>query len=468
MTITSQQYAYLADHSYGRDENGNAVDLGALVGKSTVIGGDEYRVLAYADKPSGYQGAVYQRVDSGEIVVAHRGTEFNRQKWADLVKTDGLMAFSRFNPQADDAIALTNEALKIAEVERSKGIDVPAITHTGHSLGGTLAQVSGHYFGQGGETFNAYGAASLNVRNPATGEFYRIPAGGTAFRNHVMGADFVSAGSPQYGSEIRYTDQREIDTLQRWGYENNRGFDLRVEGAAVHAMIGSSHDMHNFLPWNGENKPDASLLGAPGAQRLASDYDPMVDKFRGDVRALRQITGALGTNVQDIIEAFQDPLEAGEPARRATQPTQQRRGASLDPASPAPAPTPDMRDADHPANGKYRQAYAGMHEIDRAMGRASDDTTERVAAALAAQSTGLRAITQVELNRDGSRVAALDTSAGPPEARQRVDIDIASAVQRPVETSTQDWQAATQQLALEQARQQTLERERMQGGPALA
>ena len=192
---------------------------------------------------------LYQRVDSGEIVVAHRGTEFERQKWADLIKADGLMAFSRFNPQADDAIALTNEAVKIAGVERSKGFDIPSITHTGHSLGGTLAQISGHYFGQKGETFNAYGAASLNVRNPATDEYYRMPAGGNAFTNHVMGADFVSAGSPQYGQERRYTNQREIDTLQRYGYENNRDFfDLRFEGAAVPAMTGGSHDMHNFLP----------------------------------------------------------------------------------------------------------------------------------------------------------------------------------------------------------------------------
>jgi hypothetical protein len=467
MTITSQQYAYLADHSYGRDEHGNAVDLGAMVGKSTVIGGDEYRVLAYADKPSGYQGAVYQRVDSGEIVVAHRGTEFERQKWADLVKTDGLMAFSRFNPQADDAIALTNEALKIAEVERSKGIDVPSVTHTGHSLGGTLAQVSGHYFGQRGETFNAYGAASLNIHNPATGEFYRMPGGGDAFVNHVMGADMVSAASPQYGQVRTYTNPREIDTLERWGYANNRSqFDFRSDiDAAIGALRGGSHDMHNFLPWNGDFQRDASLLNCQAPQQLAAQYDPMLDKYRSDVHTMRAGIGLLGTNLQDVVETFQKPLQAGEPARRAAQ-HHGRRGASLD-LEPTPT-VPDMRDPAHPANGKYRQAYAGMHEIDRAMGRASDDTTERVAAALAAQSTGLREITRVELNRDGSRVAALDTSAGPPEARQRVDIDIASAVRRPVEASTREWQAATQQLALEQSRQQTLERERMQGGPALA
>ena len=115
MTISTQQYAYFSDHSYGRDEHGNSVNLQSLVGKHTVIGGVDYKVLDYVDKPSGYQGAIYQRADTGEIVVAHRGTEFDRQKWTDLVKTDGGMVAARFNQQSDDAIALTQEALKLAK-----------------------------------------------------------------------------------------------------------------------------------------------------------------------------------------------------------------------------------------------------------------------------------------------------------------------------------------------------------------
>ena len=195
MSMGSQQYAYLADHSYGRNEKGELVDLKSLVGKTANIGGEDYKVLHYADERSGYQGAIYQHVGSGDIVVAHRGTEFDRQTMADLVKADGLMMFSRYNPQADDAIALSAEAVKLAREIAEDGGRAPRITHTGHSLGGTLAQISGHYYGHGGETFNAYGAASLNIRNPATGEFYRLPEGGNAFVNHVMAADMVSAAS---------------------------------------------------------------------------------------------------------------------------------------------------------------------------------------------------------------------------------------------------------------------------------
>jgi hypothetical protein len=51
-----------------------------------------------------------------------------------------------------------------------------------------------------------------------------------------------------------------------------------------------------------------------------------------------------------------------------------------------------------------------------------------------------------------------------------VHVDVAAAVQRPVETSTQDWQAATQQLA-QQQQEERLAREQTQPvarGPAMA
>lgn len=470
MTMTSQQYALLADHSYGRDEHGNAVDLSALVGKSTVIGGVEYEVLAFSDKPSGYQGAIYQRTDSGEIVVAHRGTEFDRQKGADLFKADGLMVFSRFNPQADDAIALSEEAVKIAEVLRKKGREVPPITHTGHSLGGTLAQISGHYFGHKGETFNAYGAASLTVRNPSTDQYYRIRAGGNGFVNHVMGADLVSAGSSHYGQERRYTHPREINTLAAYGYENNKRFDLRFEGAAVAAMRGGSHDMHNFLPWNGKNRPDVSILSDPAARQLAQQYDPMLDKFRGDVKTLRQAAGLLGTNTLDVIEAFQRPLEAGEPARRARL-EQGRSGAVLqEPGSPPGMR--DMRDPSHPAHDRYRQAYAGVEAIDRSLARAPDGRSERLAASLAAASSGLPTIAKVSLSEDG-RYAFAFGEVRDGSLRGMARVETSTAVQTSVEESSKFWlQADVAQPSVENpirqhAQRHTQQQAIAQSGPVL-
>ena len=39
------------------------------------IDGVDYKILDAADRPSGYQGTAYQRVDTGDVVIAHRGTE---------------------------------------------------------------------------------------------------------------------------------------------------------------------------------------------------------------------------------------------------------------------------------------------------------------------------------------------------------------------------------------------------------
>ncbi len=67
--------------------------------------GVTYKVLGHVDLVSGDQGTIYRRADTGEVVAAHRGTEFDRQKLQDLVHTDGSMVLGRLNPQADDAIA---------------------------------------------------------------------------------------------------------------------------------------------------------------------------------------------------------------------------------------------------------------------------------------------------------------------------------------------------------------------------
>lgn len=510
MTLHSQDYAELAEHSYDRQGN-----LAQLVNQTVALGGVEYKILAYADKPSGYQGTIYQRTDTGEIVVAHRGTEFEREKFKDLIATDGIMVAGRTNLQANDAIELTRHAVQEAEkLAVKRGGEVPEVTVTGHSLGGTLAQISAHHFGLKGETFNAYGAASLDRR---------IPEGDNAVLNHVMAADLVSSGSPHYGQVRVYTNQREIDTLERYGYGNDRSrFDLRRPvSAAVSAISSGSHDMHNFLPIDGQGRADRSILADPQARRLAQQYDPMIDKYRDDVGTIRRnatagLRGPTGL-LDDAFDRMRGDLPAGEPGRNEQRRDDPRSWSDRAPpyrppvgstgdapglfgpdgplgelpgyAAPSVPRIPlragastgtdasepptardrpaDMRDADHPANGKYRQAYAGVTEIDRSLGRTPDGASERLAAALTAAGAVLTSISQVALSRDGSRAFALD--AGRGEVRDRVHVDVATAVQRPVEASTQDWQLASQQLMRQQQEQLTREQVNpAMRGPAVA
>ncbi|CTP85148.1 hypothetical protein XTPLMG728_0786 [Xanthomonas translucens pv. poae] len=85
MSMSSQQYAALAYDAYSKPretgEDSSPVN----------IGGASYKRLDYIDRPSGYQGVLYQRVDTRELIVVHRGTEFHRQPLRDGLYADSGM-----------------------------------------------------------------------------------------------------------------------------------------------------------------------------------------------------------------------------------------------------------------------------------------------------------------------------------------------------------------------------------------
>ncbi len=148
----------------------------------------------------------------------------------------------------------------------------PPVTVTGHSLGGTLAQVTAHHFDLKGETFNAYGANSLGLR---------IPEGGNAVTNHVMAGDMVSAASGHYGQVKVYAAPQEIATLAANGFDNTTHWTDPLRGyspinfatgttppntvGAAFSMVGNSHLMHNFVNVDGAGQPDRSVLNDPAA-----------------------------------------------------------------------------------------------------------------------------------------------------------------------------------------------------------
>lgn len=309
MSTTSQQYAGLADKSYSDEYRPGIYPPDEAPGFS--YEGIEYKVLEHASNArNGYQGMIFQRVDTGESIVAHRGTE---EIIKDGALTDGAMLLSRVNPQVPDAIELTERAILYAERSaRDFGGHAPKVTVTGHSLGGTLAQITAHHFGLRGETFNAYGAASLG---------YSIDKGGDNILNHVMAGDTVSAASPHFGQVRVYASASEIAALHNCGYANDRNpLDPRAPGAAIGVLAGS-HRMHHFLNEDGEGKRDRSALSDPAARQLAEVFDPMIDKFRGDVAAGRSIATVVARgpygNALDTLGELRGPLPAGEPAARA-------------------------------------------------------------------------------------------------------------------------------------------------------
>ncbi|MEA9566823.1 MULTISPECIES: DUF6792 domain-containing protein [unclassified Xanthomonas] len=301
MSLTSQQYAALTRDAYDKPEDTG--ERSAVVD----IGGLPVRRLQYVDKPSGYQGLIYERVDTGEMVVVHRGSEFDRQPILDGALADGGMVATRRNAQIADAIAFTKDALEYAEQKHvSTGQPAPDVTVAGHSLGGNLAQVTAHHFSLKGQTFDAYGAVSLDRR---------IPEGGNDVINHVMAGDAVSAASRHYGRVEIYATPNEIATLKKSDYANdNSVLDARDPLSAA-VRLGESHRMHNFLPVDGAGKPDRSVLEDPTTQQLARQYAPMIAKYRDDIEALRSgVTlysrGAPGL-VRDGVDHLRGPVEPG-------------------------------------------------------------------------------------------------------------------------------------------------------------
>ncbi|WP_408951100.1 lipase family protein [Lysobacter sp. Hz 25] len=433
MSLNSQQYAALADDSYKKHDKGEDVTLDGV----------KYTVLNHVDKPSGYQGTIYKRIDTGEIIVAHRGTEFDREMIKDGL-TDAGMATNRTNSQAKDALALTREALKEAEsVGRAKPPG-PEVTVTGHSLGGTLAQITAHHYDLRGETFNPYGAVSLG---------YRIPEGGNRVTNHVMAGDPVSAASDHYGKVKVYATPQEIATMKDRGYENNRSvFDARNMAGAVKDMVVPSHRMDNFLDRDTNGKPDRSVLGDPQTQRLAQQYDPMIDKYRGDVETTRRGVTHISRNplerVGDAIDDIRGPIKAGEPGRK-----EERHAPAVPERHSAPlhlnpyAPGKSIPDYIHP--GREQPSGPGI-PFRNATTSVGGDPSAFLDRMLAASQNG---------DRDAFRQMTQDAASAPPGRALREEA---------VATVDRQEQALAQQASVQQQAQAAEQASPARSGPRMA
>lgn len=431
MSVTSQDYAALSDDAYkdrsvGRREPGQE--------EKVYLNGHQYKILEHVDdRRTGYQGTTYQRVDTHDIIVAHRGTE---ELVKDGIVTDTIMVTARSNPQAAQALALSGRA--VADAERL-GIETgraPGVTVTGHSLGGSLAQITAHHYGLKGETFNAYGAVSL------TG--YRIPEGGHSVINHVMAADAVSAASPHFGEVRVYARQQEIDTLSKAQYSNS-ALNVLIPDHPIVAASASldSHKMGQFLG-------DQSVLSTGRARMLADTNARMIGEYRSDIDGLRTgatvISRGVPGGVMDVYDKLRGPLEPGESVRRDAEQRRDDRSSMR------------MDEPGHAGYSLFQNAQRGVHTQDARVGRVPDHASDQLAGSLATQmhAAGGTRIDAVLMSGDASRTFAVQGKVDDP-SHLRVSVDTMVAMNTPLEQSSRQLLAAAASQQLEQQNRQLTE-----------
>ncbi|WP_439426267.1 XVIPCD domain-containing protein [Stenotrophomonas sp. T8] len=480
--------ATLSDHVY----NGLSPDAA-----SVTIAGIEYEILARRDSSTGYQGTVYRKVETDEVIIAHRGTEFDRQLLLDG-SIDAAMVTARVNAQLGDALALTRQAIKLAD---EKGIGPVYVT--GHSLGGALAQITAHRYNLPGDAFNPYGAAGLAYRLPE-GQ----PSNAAPFTNHVMAGDLVSAAGPHYGKVEMYALPKELEVL-RHAEQGQRIAALgslamrsgHVMSAAVAVQLGDSHRMVHFLDRMTDKGPALSVLDNPQARVTDPEDLRRIADYRSDVHQLRAgatvLVGGGPGLLRDGINYLRDVEEAGAYARRAAEAEQRARNAlrpgeqliqdATDNGSPSlsnPAFSPrnplqesiestldkaglDPRKEGHPDHALYRQIRDGVSAVDARHGRSFDETSERITASLlvTAKSSGMERVDHVVLGNppsDGSapRMFVVQGALDNP-AHLRASVPISEAINTPVEQSlakaeqvSQAQQVAQQDHAQEQTQEQ--------------
>lgn len=112
---------------------------------------------------------------------------------------------------------------------------------------------------------------------------------------------------------------------------------------------------------------------------------------------------------------------------------------------------PLLSDAAHPDHALFLQARGGVHALDRERGRAPDQASDQLAAALTAEgkAQGMKDIHHVVMSADGSRAFAVDTPRIDAEWNRVASVDVAPAVLQPIAASTDKVQQINDTQALQ-------------------
>jgi hypothetical protein len=418
VTLRHTDYALLAQDAYTTTRSGARVKLDGV----------KYAVIDKVDaSSSGFQGVAYRRLDTFEVVIAYRGTEFDREAIRDGLVDTG-MVIAGVNVQAADAEKFTQRVIDRAAHDALVARKQLNVSVTGHSLGGTLAEMNAYRFNLRGETFNAYGAAGLEG----------IPQGGRDVINHVRAGDPVSAASRHFGEVRVYATKDDVDRLSDAGYGKDRGLQIfrTVQGIDV-----TSHYIDNFTPRSAVGK--GSIL-TPDHEQTYRDNRALVDQYRSEVFEIRKhasviwetrdmvIDGVLAAGHVAADHAKHGAQLVGTGARHAASGTVDVMRAAGLVAEPAATTLwgskygsselekmvnpPQLNDAAHPDHLLFEQARQAVYQLDTKHGRTPDTLSENLAASLtvAARREGMSRIDHVALSEDAQWAYAVQGELNSP------------------------------------------------------
>lgn len=251
------------------DEYGEYVEMPGTPSEIFRVVKDYGKADGYED---GFQASIYRSETTGALYGAIPGTEFKRETFQDLVKSDGSIALARHNPQINDTIRFVgDELLRIAtEQGRSHGRN-PEVYLTGHSLGGNDVQFAKFYFGPRitrADTFNPQSIYDLSGS-----QFVSKNAQINDLFNHCISGDPLSASSSHPGKTFIYDPGQKV----------------------------SSHNMDNFTS-TGSNNVDVLAEGTAALERANENGNSISDRrsiFHG-LRTVASLTLQLPARFQDI------------------------------------------------------------------------------------------------------------------------------------------------------------------------
>lgn len=282
--MDAEQGATLSNASYEDQQRGKIVSIAGL----------EYRVFGSTRSDTGFQATAYQRGD--QIYIAYRGTEALKWDiWDQPVKdlgTDYQMVREQTDRQLPDADAFTRSVLAQVKAAHPDWDLSKHVFVTGHSLGGTHAEIMAARYHLGGTGYNAYGAVDLGYGIPE-GQPEKAPA----FNGYMRASDVVSSASRHYGTNHVYATAQDIDSLRAGRY-----LDPPDQAHPANPLLTASlsaHFISNFAPDPGHG---LSIMSAANEARYRQ-FQPAIDRYRNNVMSSR-------IDLHDVLGHSRDPAQA--------------------------------------------------------------------------------------------------------------------------------------------------------------